>query len=77
MNLIQNFKFILTTIEARICSHLYELFGTSDIIQLQVAEQLINPFGDDEEDFELNFLIDRHTKVNPRRNNNDFHKFRY
>lgn len=29
----------------------------------QVAEQLINPFGDDEEDFELNFLIDRHTKV--------------
>lgn len=31
---------------------------------LQVAEQLINPFGDDEEDFELNYLIDRHTKVN-------------
>lgn len=35
----------------------------------QVAEQLINPFGDDEEDFELNFLIDRHTKVNSRENN--------
>ncbi|VVC36988.1 Hypothetical protein CINCED_3A015536 [Cinara cedri] len=30
---------------------------------LKVAEQLINPFGDDEEDFELNFLIDRHTKA--------------
>jgi len=29
----------------------------------QVAEQLINPFGDDDEDFELNWLIDRHTKV--------------
>nr|CAD7413886.1 unnamed protein product [Timema poppensis] len=27
-----------------------------------VAEQLINPFGDDDEDFELNWLIDRHTK---------------
>jgi bestrophin, other len=31
---------------------------------VQVAEQLINPFGDDDEDFELNWLIDRHTKVN-------------
>lgn len=30
---------------------------------VQVAEQLINPFGDDDEDFELNWLIDRHTKV--------------
>jgi predicted membrane chloride channel (bestrophin family) len=31
----------------------------------QVAEQLINPFGDDDEDFELNWLIDRHMKVGP------------
>eukprot|EP00095_Tigriopus_kingsejongensis_P008473 maker-scaffold18_size714446-snap-gene-3.22 protein:Tk08473 transcript:maker-scaffold18_size714446-snap-gene-3.22-mRNA-1 annotation:"bestrophin-3 isoform x2" len=28
-----------------------------------VAEQLINPFGDDDEDFELNWLLDRHMKA--------------
>lgn len=30
---------------------------------VQLGEQLINPFGDDDEDFELNWIIDRHIKV--------------
>lgn len=30
---------------------------------MQVAEQMINPYGDDDEDFELNYLLDRHSEV--------------
>jgi Bestrophin, RFP-TM, chloride channel len=30
---------------------------------LKVAESLYNPFGDDDEDFEMNELLDRHVNV--------------
>lgn len=30
---------------------------------VQVAETLLNPFGDDDEDFDINYLIDRNLQV--------------
>ena len=33
------------------------------LLIFKVAESLLNPFGDDDEDFEHNWLVDRHMKV--------------
>lgn len=34
-----------------------------NICEWQVAEQMINPFGEDDDDYDMNWLIDRHTAV--------------
>ena len=40
---------------------------------IKVAANLLNPFGDDDEDFKINYLIDRNLQVNQLKLDLDFH----
>lgn len=62
---VRNNRFILVTLMLRHFINLFisELYCGLFCSWSQVAEQLINPFGEDDDDFETNWLVDRNLQV--------------
>ena len=55
----------LTTQESRVnWISVFSFIILPDMEGLQVAESLINPFGEDDDDFETNYIIDRSNTFN-------------
>jgi Bestrophin, RFP-TM, chloride channel len=46
-----------------ICKFHFEIQYSA--VMLQVAETLLNPFGEDDDDFDINNIIDRNLQVKP------------
>lgn len=54
-------RFIQKYVKSRVAVH--SAITVFMFVFSQVAEQLINPFGEDDDDFETNWLIDRNFQV--------------
>lgn len=55
------FVFIISWFKVTTICHIS--FSMIYRLLVKVAESLLNPFGDDENDFDMNYIIDRNLKV--------------